>query len=510
MPAAPSEPEKYTIDEMMDRLKESPSEIPGDGELVTRSDGSQAIRVRKRKRRSTQPHKEQSERTRRARIIQVSAALILVFLAALTVGGAVIYSNSKPFREGVIRMIGQSSGATADLKTFRMNPKTANAGNLALDWPVGNVLENLNVRGINAEVFPISFLGNSLSGEEITVAEANLSLRLPTPGEATRAIARSEGEPPIRFNRYRTPLLNVSLNSGDTPILRLYKSEATLSSRTVGGQPQMRLYRGELAIPGWPKYRMDRALIEFHGPETDIISMRVLHDTDDRGSLSLSGTISPYQPDQASNLTVTLDAFQISGIVGPAMGNIISGRIDSVSAAKSNFLSFSPAANPAAKLDLAFVVNPTSGIQLQGFPFLFSLSQLLDGNDWFETPIFDSDAKGVIHRENGSIEFRDLDLESKGLLAIRGNLKAAPNQALAGNLRVGLPEAMIPKSSRLKSMFGPPEEGFRWISLKIGGSPAAPTDNFKELYNESTRIKEQAPAPAGTGESTFEELTRPR
>ena len=34
------------------------------------------------------------------RIVQVSAALILVLLAALLIGGAIIYANSSPFREG--------------------------------------------------------------------------------------------------------------------------------------------------------------------------------------------------------------------------------------------------------------------------------------------------------------------------------------------------------------------------------------------------------------------------
>ena len=94
MPAAPSEPEKYSIDEMMSRLTGSASDDPAEGELVTRSDGSQAVRVRKRKRRSNQPHKEKSEKIRRSRMVQVSAALILIFLAALAVGGAVVYANS--------------------------------------------------------------------------------------------------------------------------------------------------------------------------------------------------------------------------------------------------------------------------------------------------------------------------------------------------------------------------------------------------------------------------------
>ena len=94
MSAAPDEPEKYSIDEMMDRLKSPASESAEEGELVTRADGSQALRVRKRKRRSSQPHKEVNSRSRRARIVQVSAALVLVFAAALA--GWIGYSAKDP------------------------------------------------------------------------------------------------------------------------------------------------------------------------------------------------------------------------------------------------------------------------------------------------------------------------------------------------------------------------------------------------------------------------------
>ena len=53
----------YSVDEMMDRLKrhkgsEDKENDMKDGELITRSDGSQVIKVRKRKRRSQQAPKE--------------------------------------------------------------------------------------------------------------------------------------------------------------------------------------------------------------------------------------------------------------------------------------------------------------------------------------------------------------------------------------------------------------------------------------------------------------------
>jgi hypothetical protein len=512
MSAAPREPEKYSIDDMMDRLQAGPSENPEDGELVTRADGSQAIRVRKRKRRSNQPHKEQGYRTRRIRIMQVSATLVLVFIAVFAIGGAIIYANSSPFRHSLTRKIEQTSGATVELQQFRMNPKTANATQLSLAWPDGNILKTLSLQNLAAEIFPASFFGKTMTGEEITAGYGLIALQFPKPGHPLRNSRANEGFSAIRFNRYRIPTLDITLGNPSAPVIKLGKTEGSLSPQNVSGRPQLSLYHGDLVIDGWPKLRMDRALVEIRGNEADIIGMRILHDTDDRGALVCSGTVAPYTSGQRSSLAVKLEAFQLSGITGPALGRLFSGRVDSFPAPKSNVLSFLPAENSAAILDIAFRASPTSQIEILGFPFLFALSQTLDEDPWFLNPIFEGDAGGVVHREGGIVSLRNIDLQSKGRLALRGEISMATDQSLTGNLQVGLAEAMIAasQSSRLKSMFGPPKEGFRWITLKIAGSAAAPTDNFKELYSATTVAPRDSSAPAGHQRSTFEELTRPK
>lgn len=519
MSAAPSEPEKYSIDEMMDRLKNTSSENPGEGELVTRADGSQAIRVRKRKRRSTQSHKEEAQRTRKSRIVQVSAALVLIFIAAFAIGAAVIYANSSPFRKGLEDKIVLASGANIELTQFRMNPKTANAGNLALKWPEGNTLESLTMRGLSAEIFPASFLGKSMTGEEITILDAFLTLRVPKAGEPLRATPPLEGISPIRFNRYRLPMFHLVLGDQAAPDIKLLKSEATLDPRSVNGRPQLSLYQGQLSIANWPKLRVDRALIEFRGDETDILGLRVMHEradgtVDERGSLEVSGTVAPYKPDHLSTLEVKLKSFELSGITGPALGKLISGRIDSQSAAKSNYLSFLPTGSPAPKLDLAFTATPTYGISLQGFPFLFALSQTLE-DEWFVNPVFEADAKGFLHREKGIVTFRDLEFENKGRLALRGNLSIAQNQTLSGTLQVGVAEAMIASAPTkqlraLNVMFGPAKEGFRWLEIEVSGPASAPVDSFKDLYSMAGQSARPATAPEKEGGSSFDELTRPK
>lgn len=505
--SAQSEPEKYSIDEMMDRLKHRSSEQPvEDGELVTRADGSQAIRVRKRKRRSHQPHKEEQRIARRARMIQVSGALILLLLAAFAAGAAIVYANSTPFREKLLAMIANASGAKAELRQFRMNPASANANLLTLQWPSGNVLGELSTRGIRAEIRPASFLGRGMSGEEVKSSEATLFLRVPdTTGPRTESAAAAAG--PIHFKRYAASKFNVIVGAPTAPLLRLYESEASFQPEHSGGRPQLLLNRGDLVLPGWPKLRMDRAHIEFRGPDVDIVGIRFHHDTDSKGEFELAGTVSPYQADRPSSLAVNLASFPVAGIAGPELGKWFNGRIDTVSSAKSNYLTFTPGPEPDAVLAVDFRSTLAHNFEVSGFPFLIGLAQILD-DEWFERPVFDSEVTGTLRRTGGNTALGNLSLESKGRLSIRGSLTRSKDNRLSGTFEIGLPETMIKSSRnrRLDAMFLPGDDGLRWLNLDVTGSGAQPGDNFKQLYEAAAL----PPASDSGRNPSFDDLTRPR
>jgi hypothetical protein len=67
--------------------------------------------------------------------------------------------------------------------------------------------------------------------------------------------------------------------------------------------------------------------------------------------------------------------------------------------------------------------------------------------------------------------------------------------------------ATAAQGSRLKALFGPPRDGFCWLSLDISGPVATPVDNFNELFQAaSARRSEEAESTR----STFEDLTKPR
>jgi hypothetical protein len=511
MPSAPSEPEKYSIDEMMDRLKGNLSENQQDGQLVTRSDGSKARKVRKRKRRSSQPQKDDLQRSRRTRILQISGTLIILFITALAIGAGIIYANSSPFREKLLRDIGEASGSKVDLQQFRMNPKTANAAQLVFAWPQGGLLKGLSINNLSADIFPSSFFGKSLNGEEVTANYGRLSLQVPTTGSSSTQPLMTDQKSAIRFNRYRVRNLDIAVGDGTTPAISLTQSEGSLAPSNVNGRPLLSLYQGNLAISGWLKLPLDRALVEFRGEETNIIGLRILNPKEDRGSFELSGTVFPYRPKQRSRLAVSLDSFELAGIIGPELGRLFSGRINSLPVAKSNYLSFMPSKEPSPKLEIAFHPASTSRLEVQGFPFLFALSQLLE-YQWFERAIFEQDSSANIHRAAGVVSLRDLKLESKGHLSLRGEISITNDQTLSGDLRVGVADGLIAisKNTRLKSMFGPPIDGFCWIDLQIGGSASAPTDTFKDLFSAAPSLSPDASPPVEKGGSSFRELTNPK
>lgn len=503
-----SEPEKYSIDEMMERLQGRTGDetaLP-EGELVSRADGTQAIKVRKRKRRTSQPHKQDLEKNRRARIIQVSASLILLLGAILGCGIAIVYANSAPFRDGIVKKIMARTGAEVELNQFRMTPSRANAGQLILSWPEGNVMKSLNLRGFSAEIAPASFFGKSMVGGDVTSPEATLTLHNPDFGKPTRFSQLTEAAGIIDFGNYTTPNLHVIF--GDPPALfgRIDKAEASFSARTPSGRPQLLLNRGDLTIPGWPNLKIDRSHIDFRGSDLDIIYLRLCHENDSQGSFELSGTFSPYNPTQTSTLTVQMKAFAIAGIAGPEWGRLFNGKIDTTTSSQSNFLSITPALSSDSTLMISFSNSLTSSFRVTGFPFLFALSQLLN-DKWFERPVFDNDVSGTIRRQNGNVRFEDLNFISKGRMSLRGNISMGADRKLFGNLEVGIAEGMISASNlKMNAMFGPTTDGFRRLNLTIAGTGTTPTDNFRELFDAAA----SNPPPAKTGNiPSFEELTTP-
>lgn len=508
MSSEPAEPDKYSLDDMLDRLQSGPLPADETGELVTRADGSQAIKVRKRKRRSKQPNKEAEKRANRWRAIQIIAVCTTGMLAVLGAGALIVYTNSAVFRSKLVSKINQASGAETELIQLQSSPTAMRAAEIRFRWPDGNVLKSLTLSDLRVHAILGGFIPNRWQNNEITVKNATFFMGPKVQGEPAHFPPHTGESFPRLASKVSINQLDTTIGDPKSPTIRFLQTEATFSPSEKGKPTAVRLFRGKMIVPEWPEYRVDRALMQFKSDELDLSNLRLVHETDNNGNIELSGKINLADFSTEQHLQVKMNSFNISGITGKSLGNLLRGKMDSLDGAESqNQLSFSSNI-PTGKLNVAFVAAPNAQPRLTNFTFLAKLSHLTD-NPWYLDPVFLDGCTGVIQREKGIIRIHDLALTSSSQLKITGDLTLQANDVLSGTLEVGLPEALIisGKNPLLGKIFKDSRDGFCWITLKISGTGGRPIDSFNELIQNTGN---QTMNPETPGLDMFDKLTAPK
>lgn len=546
-------PDQYSIDEIVERLKNNRGDDlgPEDGELVIRADGTQAIRVRKRKRRSHQPHREERRKKRRMHVIQISAALILVMLFTLGLGTALLYANSGFFRKGLVEKITAATGANVKLEQFRMNPRSANAALMELEWPQSEAVKKILARGLDAKVAARSFLGGRMTGDEVVAQQAVVWLGKPDPQASPKTKTKDSPPSPIYFSRLAAIQGQVIYGDPKSPVFHLQNTELSYIPRSEGvtipqdiegeglesflneknslqdtlseqndmaarskyfpgtgkSVPRLLVNHGELAIKGWPKLRLDRGQMEFVDGMVEVLGLRVNSNKGTRGELELSGTFDSRAINQTPKLSVVATQFPLEELAGAELAKIFSGTIESDPLAPSELL-LDVGEESSASMSLSFRCSPNTSLALHGLPFLKLLANILN-DDWYEYPVFTGDVIGTLRRDGAAVAITDLNLLGRDRMALRGRIRYGRERAYDGVFEIGIAPTVIKASGsrRMDLMFGPPKGDFRWVTLKVNGTAALPTDDFEAQFDAAER-GETGENPAGKVPS-FEELTRP-
>ncbi|MFM2198682.1 MAG: hypothetical protein RLZZ505_2114 [Verrucomicrobiota bacterium] len=500
-----SDKEKYTIDEMMGHLKKRQSG-EAEPELVTRSDGSQALKVKKRKRRTDQTANKDTQLKKRIQIGQIAGAVLLLTILVLVVGVGIIFVNSAGYRESLTSKLEISSGAKVDMEQFRMNPLAANTRKATLQWPLGNVLDKFELLGVTAKISPSSFVGRSFTGDEILAESAKLLLKAPDPSKPLRHVPKSEDGLSVKFSRYAVSSLDIKFGG----IGALTKTEASMFPATVTGQSEMRFSGGTLQLSAWPALLLDRSYIKIRNPELQIQSMRFQLPESDRqslgGCIDFSGTLSPVDAAGTQVLSAKLEDFPLSYLVGVDLGRFFVGKVDSVEIPDSNFLSFDIDAPETAKLESTVTKAEGGRVDMSGFKFLQMLAVAFNDR-WYEFPVFDDDVTMVIKRMGENTSMSDLNLVKRGRMVVRGDFFNGEGGAIKGKLRIGIPETTLIASGdkKLIRMFGQLREGYRWVDIEISGTGALPDDNFRTIYTDTSSGESAAPGQTAPRDS-FEDL----
>lgn len=500
-----TEPENYSIDEMMDRLR-SRSDGSGSGggdepELVTRSDGSQMYKVRKRKRRSQQPKKEAEKRKNRLQIVQVVSAGAVIGLVGIGFVGTLVYLNSTAFRTKVSTQMETWTGAKVETTEFRLTPISVAAKAVHLSWPEGSALESLKAYEIKGDVNAGSYFSGPWNGTEISARTGTLLLRAPgvlSPSAAPQGII------PFQF-RYRSTHFNIIGGAKETPAFQVAESEASFSVvNQEGTKANLQLEGGTLTLGDWGNYNLKFASLQVEHGAPRLGTARLSVPGGDRSELELtSQNNSPISFDGGQPSVYELRASRIPlvSLIGKPFSGLLSGDIDSPTGAesKNGTVTIAYGAKDSLSIALPFRASPSSSMSAARLPLLGFLADQF-GNEEFRAPKFDLDARGTIYRTNSGTRLEDLSLDTRGFISISGKLDTDAYGNLSGNLEVGIPESFASEAGpAFLKTFSRRARALVWASVKVSGTIAKPLDDL------STNIHNAG----GGADEEWNELTTP-
>jgi len=493
MASDPKEPEKYSLDEMMERLRKRGG--GSEPELVTRPDGTQVYKVRKRKRRTRQPHKIRQQRIQKIRMMQVGALIVLLMVLVTAGVGMFAYYNSSSFVGKLSGQIKEWTGAEVEFADFRMTPVKASAMTATMRWPEGGMLREFKLTQISAKLKITSFISRKWIGEEVSARDGTLVLGTPDGSETAASPAPSPSQVafPFSFTRYRCENLSILFGPPGKSHVKCQNLEA--SFYRLPEADQLRVSKGSLVAAGWPELPVQRGLIEFDHGLVKISSLRLgsnakKQDTiENEGFAAIKGVIDPNSTKPVA-LDVTLERFPFALIGGKNLAHIVDMRLDSQAK-----LSFIPGDFKSHELVAPFDEGASSkGVFIGGFPFLGVLNQIFpDEKEAFGMCSFTSEATGVLRRNAKGIVLENLNLKEKNFLALRGTLRIAHNGKISGSFDVGVAERLAGRhpSRRFRSVFDRSEFGFRWSRIELSGTVGKPVDNFKNKVETALKTPSQ-------------------
>ncbi len=505
--------ENYSVDEMMARLKRSERQKHSpdsakDGELVTREDGSQVIKVRKRKRRSKQPAKR-TQQTNPLIKWAILASLVGLFLILL-IGTVFVITkyNGRSFKEKTESTVSLLTGAsTTELTQLRVTPVSAKASKAELTWDQHSFFHSATFIDIRADVKATSFFSSDWNGEDVIASSGTIAMQTPT---ATVETSGDTGPSPYQYSSYRCNKLDIWFGP-DRNAPALTGLQASLRKQ-ANGQYQTVFNNGRIKVPNWPELDISSGILTLQ-PGYAEIETRLTATGGHRGELLIKGRIADTTTSPAA-LDVKAKDYPIEQLLGKELGRLIQGNI------QSDMGSLSYDYNKETKDALSFIMPfNSSRLQFGGLPMFADLREITHGDIHYMRPTL-THCRGTIMRTSEGVTLNDLDLIGSRVISIKGHITVTHKGALSGQLVVGIPASTFGRNETPPAIFSAPRSGFIYTKVTLGGSIHNPHDNLNELLRNSSRPpstpRRATPSPSAGStpdfdrkkEQEFEDLMR--
>ncbi len=490
-----SDIEQTDTDEVLRRLKRQPSSegstesenaaiLPAGAQVVERADGTQVIRVKKRKRRSKQPKKEADQRSKKRKALVVLGTVVSLFVMALVVAFLLAYRNSSKFNTKVAEAILATSGAKAEIGTLGVTPQKVSVKKVELQWD-RSFMESLELRDVYVKTHPLGFFGGTWRLEDFEAQKAILKLR-----EGQRPVG--EGDVPFEFEGGIFDAVELDCQFGESGV---FLRDSSVRLRTDKGV-SVDVEGGALELLQWGKLNVGSGFIKESGQGAEL-NLRLQSKDDYNEWLEIKGSVS-NDYSVKNELKVTASSYPLENLLGSHLGKYLHGPFQ----ASEGKAVLSPTDIKTLSLEVLLIGE---GLRMSKWPFLVRLGQILEDSE-LQGYEFKDESQARFVYDQSVMKLSEISMATHNEFLLRGDIEVAANGELQGKLRMGISEDKEGYFEKKNALHVTRNggDGYLWITVNLSGSVSAPKDDFGQQV--SARPSQISPSSGSRQRGGFLEI----
>ncbi len=464
------------LDEMMRNLKRGEARKQavdvgeGNGKQVIRADGSKAIKVRTKKRRSVQPKKELEKKSVRRKVILIAAAVSLLLLSVIGFTVMLGYYNGGRFKATIKDSIVNIAGANVELGNLDVSPSSSDLSKIDLTWNASNsVIRSLKLNGVVADCGVLDFIVGGLGGSAVGAKEGTMELAMSDQNASFNTSSERPFDYP--FTLYQCSVFNIDF--GDDSLWKFTNGSLSYRPAEEAGDlsGQFSLDRGDFTVPNFGEFRVRNGLMTFGSQEAEIYLG--LENLEFDGEVNLDGTTG-YKEGSTMDFKTEFRNYNLKGLLEPKARRFFHGEVESGEGLfkmklgdENSFLMTS---------DLVM-----QSVRLSDFPFIDTLTEFVE-DDLYSSPSFSDKCHLTITRTSSVTEYKNIYFKQEGFMSLKGDLSIDSVNMISGTIKLGLPITVKAGKNKelFKSVFTEEDGEFIWMTLTLSGDLSEPKDDLRE------------------------------
>lgn len=474
----------YSVEDMVDAAQSKAASSSGKKnetrEVVVQEDGTKVVKVRRRKRKSKSSTELLStqEDEKKSYVKMLLMTLAVGFILSLLLVGYFLFQvarfNSPDHITKIEQFLSARATSEVDVQGYRLGPNSSQMDKVVLK---SGIIESpameATLSHVKLDHRPETVIMGRVSGGEATAASAQLVVDYDKEVKPFKQKSDEVQETiPYDYEDISLDKVEIALHSAKNAP-RLIEAEGKLLKRT-DGDVQLILRDGKLQnIKGLPSI-LETAIIVNKKEE---ISVRTLKLSDvSVGHMEIKGEFSKVTK-VPQTLSCNFHQLRLESL-DENLEDIIEARVNS----EDGSIFIAPVEKKyRVETDLK---TTQGGISLKNFLFLETIGEKF-GNFGYPYVSFNNSSEVQLIIDNEGYQFKNIEFEKAGDLAMQGEFFVNYSGALTGKIKVGIPTARIvkkfPDANRDEFIT---DKGYTWFNVNLSGTAEKPLDDFEERFDE--------------------------